>query len=234
MKLTYLTVDALAVAVPFIFSFHPKIRFYKTWKALFTALTCVAVPFLVFDSIFTACGVWSFNPSYIMGLFLLNLPLEEWLFFICIPFSCLFTFFCLDKFYDLSWNPKAENIFCILFSGVLFITGMLFIKRVYTSSTFITTAILCFTLKFILDVKWFGKAIVVFVVLMLPLLLVDGVLTGTGLPSPVVSYNPSYILGIRIKTIPVEDFIYGFELFVLNLALYLRLQARLSLKQISP
>jgi len=69
---------------------------------------------------------------------------------------------------------------------------------------------------------------------MLPLLLVDGVLTGTGLPSPVVSYNPSYILGIRIKTIPVEDFIYGFELFVLNLALYLRLQARLSLKQISP
>src|SRR4249919_1151881 len=108
MKLLYLTVDLLTLAVPLIFSFHPKIGFYKTWKALFTAILCVALPFLILDSIFTAHGVWNFNPAYITGTFLLNLPLEEILFFICIPFSCLFTWYCMDKFYDLSWNLKAE------------------------------------------------------------------------------------------------------------------------------
>ncbi len=223
MKRLYLLVDIFTLAVPLLASFHPKIKFYRTWKALFTAIVCVAVPFLIVDSIFTSLGVWSFNPAYITEIYLFNLPMEEIMFFICIPYSCIFTFYCLDKFYDLSWNPKAENIFCFLFSMVLFITGLLFRQKIYTSSTFISTAILCLLLKFALHINWFGKALSVFAILILPFLLVNGILTGTGLSAPVVSYNPSYNLGIRIMTIPVEDFIYGFELFLLNLSLYLRL-----------
>jgi lycopene cyclase domain-containing protein len=193
---------------------------------LFTAILCVAVPFLIFDSLFTAHGVWSFNPVYITGIFLFNLPIEEILFFICIPYSCLFTWYCLDKFYDLSWNQKTENIFCILFSAVLLITGIVFRQKLYTSSTLISTAILCFVLKFALNVNWFGKAVSVFAILIFPFLLVNGILTGTGLLAPVVMYNPMYNLGIRVMTIPVEDFIYGFELFLLNLSLYLRFNKR--------
>ena len=224
MKSLYLTVDILTLAVPLLFSFHPKIGFYKTWKVLFITILFVAVPFLTFDSIFTAHGVWSFNPRYITGIYLFNLPMEEILFFICIPYSCLFTYYCLDKFYSLSWNLKAENIFCILFSTFLFITGMVFRQKIYTSSTFITMAILCIILKFVLNINWFGKAISVFAILIIPFLLVNGILTGTGLAGPVVSYNPLFNLGIRIMTIPVEDFIYGFELFLINLAFYLRLK----------
>lgn len=230
MKLLYLTVDLLSVSVPLLFSFHPKIRFHKTWKALFTAILSVALPFLIMDSLFTAHGVWSFNPAYIAGIFLLNLPIEEVIFFICIPFACLFTFYCLDKFYNLSWNPKAENIFFILFSVALLITGWIFRQKIYTSSTFISTAVLCLLLKFALHISWFGKAVSVYAILIFPFLLVNGILTGTGIAAPVVSYNPLYHLGIRVMTIPVEDFIYGFELFLLNLALYLRLNKPIPLR----
>jgi lycopene cyclase domain-containing protein len=222
MKRLYLLVDILAVAVPLLASFHPGLRFYKTWKALFTAIICVAIPFLIFDSLFTANGVWSFNPMYITGIFLFNLPMEEVLFFICIPYSCVFTYYCLDKFYNLSWNPKAESIFCIMFSMVLLIMGLLFRQKIYTSSTFISTAILCLLLKFVLHMNGFGKSVSVFAILLFPFLLVNGILTGTGLSAPVVGYNPLHNLGIRVMTIPVEDFIYGFELFLVNLSLYLQ------------
>lgn len=222
MKSLYLTIDLLTIAVPLLFSFHPKTGFNKQWRAILIAIVGAAVPFLFLDSVFTSYGVWNFNPGYITGLYLFNLPAEEILFFICIPYACVFTYYCLDKFYDFSWNPKTENIFCVLFSTFLLITGFICWRKIYTSSTFISTGILCLFLKFGLHIHWFGKAVSVFAILLLPFFLVNGILTGTALPAPIVGYNPLYNLGIRIMTIPVEDFIYGFELFLLNLLLFFR------------
>jgi lycopene cyclase domain-containing protein len=222
MKSLYLTIDLLTIAVPLLVSFHTKIGFYKKWMAIWIAILCAAVPFLFLDSVFTAYGVWNFNPRYITGLYLFNLPVEEILFFICIPYACVFTYYCLDKFYDFSWNPAIENIFCVLFSTFLLITGFIFWKKIYTSSTFISTGILCLFLKFGMHISWFGKAVTVFAILLLPFFLVNGILTGTGLPAPIVGYNLLYNLGIRLMTIPVEDIIYGFELFLLNLLLFIR------------
>ena len=39
---------------------------------------------------------------------------------------------------------------------------------------------------------------------------VNGILTGSGLPSPVVNYNTDEIFNIRLWTIPIEDTAYGF------------------------
>ena len=122
--------------------------------------------------------------------------MEEILFFICIPYSCLFTWYCMDKFYDLSWNLKAENIFCILFSVALLITGFVFRQKIYTASTFISTAVLCLLLKFAFHINWFGKAVSIYALLIFPFLLVNGILTGTGIAAPVVIYNSLYYLGI--------------------------------------
>lgn len=223
MKSLYLLIDLLVISIPLLFSFYPKIAFYKRWKQLFTALILVGVPFLTFDSIFAARGIWNFNPVYITGIYMFNLPMEEIMFFFCIPYSCLFTYYCLNKFYDLSWPVKTENFFCILFSVTLLITGLMCWQKLYTSSTFITTAIFCLFLKFGLQINWFGNAVSVFGILILPFLLVNGILTGTGLPAAVVRYNPDYHTAFRIMTIPVEDFIYGFELFLLNLFVFLLL-----------
>src|SRR3982750_2358140 len=175
MKLLYLTIDISTIIIPLLASFHPKIRFDKTWKALFAAIICAAIPFLILDSIFTTRGIWSFNPSYIVGIYLYHLPLEEILFFICIPYSCLFTWYCLNKFVTLSWNRKIENIVCVLFSLVLLVAGFVFREKLYTSSTFVTTAVLCLFLKFVFRINWFGKSLSVFAVLLLPFLLVNGI-----------------------------------------------------------
>lgn len=221
MKTLYLLVDFFTIIIPLLFSFHPKIKFYKTAKAFFKAAIPVAVLFVIWDAFFTYWGVWSFNPQYLIGIYIFHLPVEEWLFFICIPFSCVFTYYCLDRFYNLSWKPKWESTFCIVLSVCLLLTGLLYHNRLYTSATFISTAFICLLLVFVIKVNWFGKAVSVYAVLLFPFLIVNGILTGTGLQEPVVRYNDAENLGIRLLTIPVEDIFYGFELFLLNLLLYL-------------
>jgi len=223
MKFLYFYIDFFTVIIPILFSFHPKIKFYKTWKQFAIAALFVGIIFITWDSIFTELQVWNFNPRYVSGIYFLNLPVEEILFFLCIPFSCVFTYYCLNKFYNLSWNPKTESVFCLVFSVMLLATGFVFIDKIYTSVTFISTGIICLLLKFVFRVDWFGKAISVYALLLVPFLIVNGILTGTGLEAPVVSYNSSEVINIRLFTIPLEDVFYGFELFLLNLFIYLQL-----------
>lgn len=220
MNSLYLWINFLTIIIPFLFSFHPKIKFHKTWGAFFTANIIVAIVFIIWDALFTAAGVWNFNPQYVTGIAFAGLPIEEILFFICIPYACVFTYHCLDKFYKLKWNPKTENVFCLIFSIALIFAGVIFFERIYTSITFISTGLLCLLLKFYFKIDWFGNATTVYGVLLLPFFIVNGVLTGTGIEGAVVRYDNSENLGIRILTVPVEDAFYGFELILLNIFIY--------------
>jgi lycopene cyclase domain-containing protein len=227
MKSLYLLVNLFTISIPFIFSFHPKIQFYKTWGAFFLASILVGAVFVIWDAVFTHIGVWNFNPDYLLGIYLFNLPVEEVLFFICIPFSCVFTYFCLDKFFNLAWNPRTEAIFCAVFAFLLIVVGTYFHDRIYTIITMYSTALVCLYLKFLARVDWFGKAAFVYAILLLPFFVVNGILTGSGIEEAVVRYNPVHHMGFRLLTIPVEDAFYGFELILLNLYFYKLIQARL-------
>ena len=217
MKSLYLLIDFFTIIVPFIFSFHPRIQFYKKWKYFFPAAIIVAIFFVIWDAVFTSMGVWNFNPRYLLGIYFWGLPIEEILFFICIPYSCVFTYYCLNKFYNLSWKPGRDSTLCIFLSAILIIAAMVFYDKIYTSITFLTTALVCLYLKFIARINWFGNAVTVYAILILPFLIVNGILTGTGPDEAVVRYNDLENLGIRIVSIPVEDVFYGFEMILLNI-----------------
>ena len=232
MKSLYLLVDFFTVIIPLLFSFHPKIKFYKTWKSFFTSNIIVTAIFVSWDAFFTRLGVWHFNPRYITGVYFFNLPAEELLFFICIPFACVFTYYCLDQFYELSWKRSNENIFCLIFFLFLVITGFIFSERLYTSVTFISTAFVCLFLQFIFKINWFGKAVSIYTILLIPFFIVNGILTGTGLAEPVVVYNKDEMLGLRLLSIPIEDVFYGFEMILLNIYLYKIFQNIYSRKEI--
>lgn len=220
MNTLYLFVDFFTIIIPLLFSFHPKINFYKSWGSFFLAAIPVAVLFCLWDSLFTQAGIWNFNPRYLLGIYIFHLPIEEILFFICIPFSCVFTYFCLDKFFDMSWKPMREKGFAIFLAIFLFVIGGYFIDRAYTAMSFLSTAIICLFLVFVVKVDWFGKAVTVYMFLLVPFMIVNGILTGTGIEEAVVRYDNSENLGIRILTIPVEDIFYGLELFLLVLFLF--------------
>jgi lycopene cyclase domain-containing protein len=220
MKFTYLLIDLLAAAIPFLFSFHPAIKFYKHFRAFFSANFISAVCFIIWDIIFTSKGVWGFNEKFTLGIKIYNLPLEEIFFFICIPFACVFTYQCLASIFKKNWNTDREQRITLFIVIFFLATGIWFWKRAYTATTFISFSLLLFLARFVFRQEWVGNLYRAWLILLLPFFIVNGVLTGTGLSSPVVWYNDSETIGIRILTIPIEDIIYGFELLLMTVFFY--------------
>ena len=60
------------------------------------------------------------------------------------------------------------------------------------------------------------RFIIVFGVVMIPFLAVNGILTAI----PIVTYNATAITGLKIYTIPIEDFFYEMLLFLWNVILF--------------
>lgn len=220
MNLTYLMINFFVVIIPFLFSFHPKLNFYKTWNAFFPAVILTGMLFIAADMYFTYLGVWGFNKSYLSGIRFFNIPIEEALFFLCIPYACVFTFFCLNIFFPKEINKKKEERFTLYFIVALAIAALFNIEKIYTSTTFLSLAFVLALSSYVWKVEWLGKFYLVYAVLLIPFFISNGLLTGTGLESPVVWYNNYQFMGIRILTIPVEDIFYGMELILINVLIY--------------
>ncbi len=98
-KYLYLGVLLFAISYPIAQSFERRIRFSSQWYALFPAILISAAIFIGWDYWFTQLGVWEFNPRYVLGIFYLDLPIEEWLFFLIVPFACVFIYEVLIYFF---------------------------------------------------------------------------------------------------------------------------------------
>ena len=71
---------------------------------------------------------------------------------------------------------------CLVLSFLFLILGGIFLDRLYTSVTLISTAIVCLLLKFVARIQWFGKLLSVYAVLLLPFLpAAAGLFAGMGM-----------------------------------------------------
>ena len=222
----YLIILASSIFVPFIFTFHKRLSFHHHFKSLDFGLILMLSIFIPWDIWFTENGIWGFNEYYISGIYLLNLPLEECLFFICIPFCCIFTYHVVWTLSnDKSFNPM-KNVSFIL-SIILFSCGIFWMDKLYTFYTFIGLSIMLLIAPFTVYMKIFFKA---FVILLVPFFIVNGLLTGSFIENQVVWYNDNHNLGIRLFTIPVEDIFYNCFMLLLVMIGY---QKTLSIKKVT-
>ncbi len=178
--------------------------------------------FLVWDVIFTHMGVWGFNPRYLSGIELFGLPLGEYLFFITVPYACLFIYRTLNYFITkdlLAGYTKHISNFLIGFSFAL---AAVFYNNWYTLTTFAFLGTFITYLQFSAKVTWLGRFYLAYAVCLLPFFIVNGILTGTGIEEQVVWYNDDENLGKRIGTIPFEDIFYGMLLILMTVFWYER------------
>ena len=215
---TYLIVNLACIAIPFAASFYPKHAFFKQWSSFFKANVIVALLFIIWDYFFTQAGIWGFNDVYITGIYIANLPLEEVLFFICIPYACVFTFFAFEFLIKTNPFDKIESILSYILIVLLFILGVIHFDKTYTSLTFLATAIFLAYLKF--KRTNLAYQYLSFVAILPFFYVSNGILTGSFLVEPIVWYNDAENLGIRITNIPVEDIVYGMLLVFLNIELF--------------
>jgi lycopene cyclase domain-containing protein len=225
-KYLYLAINFFTIVVPFLASFYSKAPFYKKWKFLWIAIFAPAILFLVWDEIFTRLGIWGFNEQYLTGIIVGKLPLEEVLFFICIPYACVFSYFALNHLIDKDYLFPHQD----LISGVLIVAllgfGIYFIDKVYTGITFFALGLFLAYQMLKLKPRYMGRFYVAFLFTLIPFFIVNGILTGSFIEGEVVWYNDAETLGIRIGTIPVEDIFYGMLLILMNITLFEWLEER--------
>lgn len=223
-KFLYLALDVFSILFPLLFSFYPKANFSKKWKYLWVAILIPAIIFIIWDEFFTQLGVWRFNEKYLTGVYIGNLPLEEVMFFICIPYACVFTYEALHYLVKRDYFKSKQKIISIALIAGCLTVGLLNLDKWYTSVTFISLATYLVTLQFIWRVDYLGRFYFSYLFVLIPFFLVNGVLTGSWIDDPVVWYNDAENLGIRMGTIPVEDTFYGMLLIVMNVSIFEWLQ----------
>lgn len=215
----YLLIDIVTIFIPFFFSFHPRIKFHKKFKAFFPAMVLSACAYLSWDIYFTVQEIWGFNPYYLMALRIWQLPIEEVLFFVCIPFACVFSHYTLIAIAPQGGLSKGmTNLISAFLALILVLMVVVFFDKTYTAfNAFFTLTILVVT--FVSKPILLRRFYIAWALLMFPFLMVNGVLTGSLIDAPIVWYNNAENLGIRIFTIPVEDVFYGMGLVLLNILL---------------
>ena len=219
---TYLLLNIGTILFPLLLSFDKKVAFSGGWKALFPAIFITGAVFLIWDVAFTEMGVWGFNPKYLIGIYFLGLPLEEWLFFLTIPYACVFIYACLKGYIqkELSGNWVQPVTYGLI--AVLILVGALNLPRLYTSITFLGLAAWMGLMLKGMKANYLGRFYLAWGVSLIPFFLVNGVLTAL----PVVTYNDTYNLGIRMGTIPLEDSFYLMLLLAMNIGIYEILENR--------
>lgn len=225
-KHLYLSINLLSFIVPFIFSFYPKANFSRKWKYVLPAIAITAIVFVAWDALFTDLGVWGFNPRYISGVALLGLPIEEILFFFCIPYACLFTYFALNHLIGKDHLFAHQELITSLLIVILLVFGSYFLDKLYTGVTFLLTGLFLALVLLKLRVRFMGRFYFAFVVLIVPFFIVNGLLTGSFIKEPVVWYNNDENMGLRLGTIPLEDIVYALLMILLPITIWEKLEER--------
>ena len=183
------------------------------------SIAIVAFIFLLFDIWLTNIGVWGFNPRYHSALIIAGLPIEEWAFFFIIPYASLFIHFSFFLYFPkVHLNAKTGKILTLILIVLLTFVLVFNIERIYTVYIF-SFLIIVLLLSYLDKTRVIDKLYVSFLIILFPFFIVNGILTGSIIEQEVVWYNPEHNLGLRILTIPVEDFAYAFSIFLVNLLL---------------
>lgn len=199
--------------MPFAFSFERKrMHFIQYWKPYFLAILVVGLFFIIWDIYFTATDVWGFNDQYLVGLKIFNLPLEEWMFFLLIPYASVFIHYSLEYFFPKIILREKPTL---AITAVLFVisvgVAIMNTDKIYTLCSFGLFAILMLG-QLIYRWKEAQRFYISFIIIYIPFYFVNNALTGNYSENPVVYYNSSEILGFRVGTMPLEDSFYCFTL----------------------
>jgi lycopene cyclase domain-containing protein len=211
---------------PFALSFDKKVAFYKSWGPLFIGILLNGVIFILWDGWFARTGVWGFNTDYVWDIFINDLPLEEWSFFVIVPYASVFIYACLKAYIPKQPFQKVKHHLTLLFLIFTFILALFNTDKSYTFwNCFITSMLLLIHYLF-LKREWMGYFWLAYFIHLIPFFIINGILTGMATPEPVVWYNNNENLGIRLVTIPIEDSIYALTCLLLPITVMEWLQQK--------
>lgn len=220
MPYAYLVINLAVLSVPLWRSFDPRVGVYKKHRAIWSAIALTSVIFLLWDIHFTKSGVWGFNPKYHLDFLIFDLPISEILFFLTVPYACIFSYLVLEHFFGHKKVFNFDSRFLNYGLALLFLSvAVINLGKDYTFWASLS-AFLITVINILNRSEFMPKFYVSYLILMIPFILTNGILTGSFSDDPIVWYNDAENLGIRLMRIPLDDFIYNFALLLINITLF--------------
>lgn len=216
----YFWLNLLVIIGPFLLSFDKKVGFWRRWPPLLLSILVVSGFFIIWDIIVTDIGHWSFSLTYSGTLKIINLPIGEWVFFISVPYATVFIYECVRAYFKEKTFSIPRYVFLSI--GLIGILPLIFfLDKGYTvimGMVFLITMILIGLLRHEeFQSSW---TLLALILTYIPFLIFNGIFTYL----PIVLYNSNAIIGIRVISIPLEDFFYSFTLISLYLFIYFPLR----------
>lgn len=220
MKYEYLIFNIIVLSGPLFFGSLKRFYFLNHLSKAIPSIVIAAIPFIIWD-ISVTDRHWFFADQYTTGFRIFKLPFEEILFFITVPYACLFTWEMVKKhsvplkIFETSISNKIINVFLI----ALFIFSLV---AFYYGKEYTTLSGLIFIISVLFDRVWGAsiltnkKFLFFFILVSFFTLVFNGYLTWR----PIVTYDEIYQLGFRIFTIPIEDFFFGYALLIIATSLF--------------
>ncbi|HEY7318677.1 MAG TPA: lycopene cyclase domain-containing protein [Candidatus Binatia bacterium] len=216
MSLTYLLINLAIISVPLWYTPDKRVGYYRQLPAVSFSILVVGSCYLLWDILVTARGEWSFNSIYLTGIEILKLPLEEILFFITVPYSCLFIYEVV-LYSTKNSRLKIPNGVVIAVIVLLTAASIAFYRQGYTMKALLSCAV------FLAATQLLDRSLIRskqywlwLVVCYIPFTIFNSVLTAL----PVVEYHSAAIWGVRLGTIPLEDLFYNYAMLSFYLLFY--------------
>jgi lycopene cyclase domain-containing protein len=204
MHSAYLLIDLVVLAIPLIYSLGKQPYFLWSWKPVALGIGFASTLFLCWDIIFTRIGVWHFRTEYTLGARILNIPMEEVLYFLAIPFANLFIYERIRNYYP---RDKKQTLgkwigwILVVGCGLLFV---LHYNSLYTSVTALLLLISIVNHLWITRGNYINYLLLTWLFSLAPMVLIYIITTGL----PIQQFNEKQIVGWRIGSIPVELLLY--------------------------
>lgn len=222
----YFFLMLLTLSYPLARSFEHRVRFVRYWPGVFLGTAIMSLLFIPWDVWFTSKHIWGFNPDYITGIYIANLPIEEWMFFAFVPFACAFIYEVLNYFVPRAPLAPLQQKITAALIFLSFVLSVVFVDRLYTFTTF---SLLCLFLIWHLLVNkssYLGQFYLAFLIIQIPFVLINGALTGLFTPEPIVWYNDAENMGLRLLSIPLDDIGYNMLMLLIVITVLENYKAR--------
>lgn len=223
-------INLVIIAFPLAATLEPRISYYRKLPAVFVSMLVVGAIFVAWDYAATLRGDWAFNESYVFGAKIIGLPLEELLFFVTVPYSCLFIYESVLAFLKERRVPFSRGAYLGI-SLALMALAVSALDRAYTSAALFSASLALAILSIIGQGLLSSASFWRYMLLCFGMFLIfNYALTSL----PIVVYNPHAISGLRVLTIPVEDFLFNFSMLSMHLLVYERARSFFGARRANP
>lgn len=216
MNYTYLLINLGLVLIPVILFSIKRLNFTNTSKFTILAALINVFTFSVPTEFLTQFKVIVFNPPYLTGMTLWQLPVEELLLLFILPLAGL----AIYQFLNLRFPDNTLEKYSLAVSNILLgvCIAMLYFghQKFYTLFTFCILLVFMVYIEYVNKLRFMYRFYRAYLVSLIPFYLSYGILTSL----PVLQYNSEETLNFNLAHIPFESHFYFMAMLLLSVYLF--------------